>query len=676
MNAKLVSTGTALVASLFLLTGCFSNDDSDDDKDPGQDKTLIGVFLDSPVVNINYETKSPAGVITSEPDAVTDVEGKFEYQEGDTVTFSIGALTFPEVVASGTVTPLDIAQTTSPTDPEAANMLRLLQTLDDDGDPSNGITITETTKDVATPVDFDLPIAEFASSDAVQDLIEESDIPATELVSVADAVEHFEDTLEDEGVTVNPLAGSWRYVYASGDEQAVIFHFMPDGRYLAMQWQEANGSEGFEYGTYSYADGDITFVTIENNDGDALTCNEEKGDLCNGSDGGAAPGVWGYSFSDEGQLVFTVDGGSFGFAKLTASSSPVSGLWEARGEKEFAYLIEGNESGSGSFFYVNYESYDSDYDTKFSLGSYELVVNDGKPEINLNDEQEYDAFGLICSSDCDVDTLGYSVVNQQLSILNGEDMARGYFDQVFGDGSAPADTAKLIAQKDYDADIFANDNYGVELDDDFSTRLTTTEVDTESSSSFKATFNIDEAATSLTQPESDNSAGLETRMYAYYEDPESDMVMEVSVRLRNYGDSVMARSVMATCLDESCDEEAYLSDTVSISGDFTGDHTMGISLNDAQTMFVFSIDDAQVASMAISDFTEHEGVVAAGGYTFDPSNFVAARFRVDALNVDNSGESALITVHLDEFAIDGEVFDDFTGGRIDSQKWNYDARDR
>ena len=663
MNAKLVTTGTALVASLFLLTGCGGGDDSD------VDKALVGVFLDSPVANVDYKTETKSGV--------TDADGKYDYVAGETVTFSIGSLEFPPVAAAGTVTPLDIADTDDPNDPEAVNMLRLLQTLDTDGDPTNGITISNETKAIAPAVDFALSVSEFASSDAVQALIDDDSVSATELVSASAAVAHFEDTLEDEGVTFNSLAGSWQFVDESGDEQAVIFHFMPDGRYLAMQWQEDNGSEGFEYGTYAASDGQITFVTRENNDGDALTCDEDKGVLCNGSDAGADPGVWSYMFSDEGQLVFTNEDGSFNFDKLATTTSPIDGLWEARDAKEFAFFIEGNVSGSGNYYYVDYESYDNDYDTKFGLGTYQIVVNDGKPEINFTTEREYNAFGIDCFSDCDEDTLGYSVSNQQLAILNGEDMARGYFDQVFDDGSAPANTARLVAQKDYAADIAAHDNYGVELNDDFRTQITTAEVDDASSTSFKAMFTIDEAATALVQPTSDTSAGMETRMYARYSDPDSNFLgMTVSLRLRYYGGSVTARYVMDTCLDESCDEEVYLHATVPVSGDFTGDHTMEISLNEASTSFVFSIDGEEIASKPISDFTENEALVAAGGYSFDASHFDSVRFRVEAYNVDSVGESSLITVHLDEFAIDGEVYDDFTGGLIDSQKWYYDAEDR
>lgn len=468
------------------------------------------------------------------------------------------------------------------------------------------------------------------------------------------------------------LTGSWQMA----GEGPVIFHFLPDGRYLAMQWEEGQGYEGFEYGTYTTDNGEISFVTRENNDGQALTCNKDKGTLCHGQFGNE-PGVWGYSFSEEGELVFSVPGdGDFSFDRLASTNSLVDGLWENRDSQQFVHFTNENSDGLGSYFNLFYEKVDVDNYEIFELGTYQLTNDSTGTVAEFMPEKTYNRFGLDCSGNCDSYSVPFSVINQQLAAINTVTKKRVYLDSVFLDDGAPANTAKLVAQKHYEADIAANENYGVGLDDDFRTRITTIEVDEPSSSSFKATFTIDETATALTQAASDTSAGLETRMYASYNDPDGDLGLEVSLRLRYYGGGVSARYVMATCLDESCLEEVYLVETVSVSGDFTGDHSMDISLNEDQTRFVFSIDGEVIASKAISDFTGHEDIIAAGGYSFDPSHFNRVMFRVDAFNVDRSGESALITVHLDEFAIDGKVYDDFTDGLIDNRKWYYDAEDR
>ena len=94
----------------------------------------VGVFVDAFVAGIGYRTQSQSGV--------TNERGEFNYLPGETVTFFIGDLVFPPVPAKGVVTPLDMAQTLDPASPMVLNIARLLQSLDTDGDPANGITIS------------------------------------------------------------------------------------------------------------------------------------------------------------------------------------------------------------------------------------------------------------------------------------------------------------------------------------------------------------------------------------------------------------------------------------------------------------------------------------------------------------------------------------------------------
>jgi len=149
--------------------------------------TQTGIFLDSPVINIGYRTETLQGVTTA--------NGEYDYLDGETVTFFIGNLEFPATTAANILTPLEIAGAQDTADTTVINMLRLLQTLDDDNDPSNGIQITEDTKTAATDlVDFTLTIAEFESSTEVTDLV--ALITSTDvLVDENSAVTHFEEQL-------------------------------------------------------------------------------------------------------------------------------------------------------------------------------------------------------------------------------------------------------------------------------------------------------------------------------------------------------------------------------------------------------------------------------------------------------------------------------------------------
>jgi hypothetical protein len=174
------------------LVACGGGSSSSDDNDNVSSNTQTGVFLDSPVANIGYRTETLEGV--------TNSLGEYDYVDGETVTFFIGDLKLPPVTASGTVTPLGLAGSDDTSNPTVVNIIRLLQTLDEDGNPDNGITITETAKSAATQVDFELSVTDFESSSAVTNLVANSGSSNVELISQNDAIAHFEDTLRDEGL--------------------------------------------------------------------------------------------------------------------------------------------------------------------------------------------------------------------------------------------------------------------------------------------------------------------------------------------------------------------------------------------------------------------------------------------------------------------------------------------
>jgi hypothetical protein len=114
---------------------------------------------------------------------------------GEKVTFFIGSMDFPEVSATTVVTPLDMASTKNTNDPAVVNILRLLQTLDKDGNPDNGITITEVAADFAEAVNFEVPVEDFELSQTAIYLISNAgqDDTVVEFVGVQAAVAHFEN---------------------------------------------------------------------------------------------------------------------------------------------------------------------------------------------------------------------------------------------------------------------------------------------------------------------------------------------------------------------------------------------------------------------------------------------------------------------------------------------------
>jgi para-nitrobenzyl esterase len=97
-----------------------------------------GVFIDSPVAGITYKTPTL--------ECITDAAGTFQYKKGEKVTFSIGTVILGSAIGKPVLTPLDIVDGAKDTsDQRVNNISAFLQTLDQDGNPANGITISSKT---------------------------------------------------------------------------------------------------------------------------------------------------------------------------------------------------------------------------------------------------------------------------------------------------------------------------------------------------------------------------------------------------------------------------------------------------------------------------------------------------------------------------------------------------
>jgi hypothetical protein len=86
------------------------------------------------------------------------------------------------------ISPLDVLSATTTDDVRVSNMARLLQTLDEDGIPGNGISITAQAHNQATGV-----IVDFASDDfeqQVMDVVANAGAAYTSLICAQSALEH------------------------------------------------------------------------------------------------------------------------------------------------------------------------------------------------------------------------------------------------------------------------------------------------------------------------------------------------------------------------------------------------------------------------------------------------------------------------------------------------------
>ncbi|ETN92094.1 hypothetical protein U062_01879 [Gammaproteobacteria bacterium MOLA455] len=235
--------------------------------------TSTGVFIDSPVINIGYRTETQNGV--------TNSRGEFKYYPGETVTFFIGDLEFPSVLADERVTPLDMADTDDISHPMVVNIARLLQTLDKDGDPTNGITIADAARAVAVQLDFDLPLATFERSNAVITMISNGgqDDPSSELINTVAALINLVAGVASSGgsfsdpqpITVDSLIGTWQ-IASPTQLDFFVLSFFADGTYVHAEVDETtdNAISGMEWGDFTYAGlGDTTATQLFDNNGDA-----------------------------------------------------------------------------------------------------------------------------------------------------------------------------------------------------------------------------------------------------------------------------------------------------------------------------------------------------------------------------------------------------------------------
>jgi uncharacterized protein len=102
------------------------------------EKVLVGKFA-GPVAGLRFATPTCAGV--------TDSGGMFQYRDGEVVTFSVGALVVGAAPGADRITVADIVARVGGNpgklaDPGLTNIARFLQTLDRDGNPDNGVTLT------------------------------------------------------------------------------------------------------------------------------------------------------------------------------------------------------------------------------------------------------------------------------------------------------------------------------------------------------------------------------------------------------------------------------------------------------------------------------------------------------------------------------------------------------
>ncbi len=155
--------GMLSLATSAILIGCGSSSNSDSIKSGVSNNTETnletGYFIDAPVKGLEYET-------TSGHKGITDEYGRFQYKNGEKVKFKIGKLALGEAIPDqdGLVTPKTIAKND---DSFKIQLLRVLQALDSDSNPSNGITISTDILDSLENISQEITVLELKDDSAV-----------------------------------------------------------------------------------------------------------------------------------------------------------------------------------------------------------------------------------------------------------------------------------------------------------------------------------------------------------------------------------------------------------------------------------------------------------------------------------------------------------------------------
>lgn len=358
-NTKLILI-VAAIGSL-TLAGCGGGSSSGTSTGSGSSSgTSTGVFVDSAVQGVTYQTATQSGT--------TNDLGEYQYAAGETVTFSIGGVTLPPVAAKGVVTPFDMAGTKDVSNLKVLNIGLLLQSLDDDKDPSNGITISartiEALKDlILSGDDFDRDDVSFKGQFSGIAL-DDDEVDSNDWKTKEDVQDHL--------LNANGIVGTW--MLRSSDAAGFVFlKLEANGQYALLSDQQGTVSDVLQIGTYLLS-ADGKNITLSNLAGDVSTTLEselpyqiEVSDKLNEfeinlSDGGfkfervvsltdqaktadAINGVWKFGLDANKLAVFNKDGTYSVFSLGGSSDGSGSVVYE-----QGTYQLTGETASTGGTF--------------------------------------------------------------------------------------------------------------------------------------------------------------------------------------------------------------------------------------------------------------------------------------------------------------------------------------
>jgi para-nitrobenzyl esterase len=256
--------------------------------DPVAPQMVSGIFVDAPVQGLRWESKELSGV--------TDAAGTYQYLDGDPVKFSIGDIYLGESTGYTVIIPVDIVPGADNIDNATVlNIARMILTLDDDADSSNGIEITQVVSDLTAgeSVNFNVSTEAFTNDGDVQVLVARLTAATAAgprpLVTAAFARAHLENTIK------NLLAGTYSGTYSGDANGTWTGTVTTDGQFTGTAQLSSggepiqmvgpvttngSGKAGFDASGGALGDRVITFTGIFRTDGNASGSwkDEDEGD--------------------------------------------------------------------------------------------------------------------------------------------------------------------------------------------------------------------------------------------------------------------------------------------------------------------------------------------------------------------------------------------------------------
>ena len=149
-----------------------------------------GQFKDSNVKGLSY--------VSGEQSGITDTNGYFTYEVGNTITFSIGGVTLGTTIGKSVITPLDLVVSGTLNNTAVQNIARFLMMLDKNNDATDGIEISTAVQAAATSwSNIDFTTADLTTALAnIMSSIDTEDSRTSVLPDASTASTHLESTLK------------------------------------------------------------------------------------------------------------------------------------------------------------------------------------------------------------------------------------------------------------------------------------------------------------------------------------------------------------------------------------------------------------------------------------------------------------------------------------------------